>query len=282
MHLGTIARRRRPGPLGDSEGIVATGAVEDRHEFLATVARDQVARPKTLTQEFAERAQDGIAGLVPVEFVERAEQVEIEQDGRDRRPLIERQPAPRRDHPLAARLEMASVERPGERVADRRLHHRGVELSVGDRQGNRCAQHLDYFELQLAERMGSIESDQANGADHHLVADQRHGQAGHHVRSLGLGCGRRKAATVVRVIEDGRPIADRPAGGAFAGPDLGPEVRGLGVVATERRQPICTVLSLEEGEDRDIGVDHLGQACDDLVVQDPAVEGRVDHGAEGL
>jgi hypothetical protein len=35
-----------PDLLGDPERLVAAGSVEDRHEFLAAVARDQVAGPE--------------------------------------------------------------------------------------------------------------------------------------------------------------------------------------------------------------------------------------------
>ena len=54
--------------------------VEDRHELLAAVAGDEVARPEPLAQQVAEAAQDHVPDPVAVALVERAEVVEVEQD----------------------------------------------------------------------------------------------------------------------------------------------------------------------------------------------------------
>ena len=81
-----------------------------------------------------------------------------------------------------------------------------------------------------------VEADQGQRTDDHLVADQGHGEAGHHVGGLRAGRRGRQPASLVGVVEDRRPIANGPAADALARPDRHPQV--FAVVAGEGAQPV--------------------------------------------
>ena len=168
-------RKGDPNFLGDRLRLVNGGAIEDREELLATVARDHVAATEPALENRGEFAQDHVARLMAVLLVELAEMIEVEDHDRRSLPVVARGTVAGGLEAGDRRVEIPPVEQPREGVADRQFGHVGVEEGVGDREGDEAREDRQGLELVGTEGPVEIEADQRQGADDHVVADERHG-----------------------------------------------------------------------------------------------------------
>ncbi len=136
--------------FGGAGRLVEARPVEDHEELLAAVARDDVAGPEARREDRPERAQDRVAGAMPVPLVERPEVIEVEQDGRHRTALDRVEAVTRREQAVQRGIEVAAVEEPGQRVADGRVGDLGQQLGVGDGEGDVGRDDRQDLDVELA------------------------------------------------------------------------------------------------------------------------------------
>ena len=123
-----------PDLLGDLLRLVQAGPVQHRQELLAAEPGDEVARAEPSRQDRAERPQHGVALDVAVALVEQTEVIEVEHDHGDGVAHLGFQPRPSGEQPGQRHVEVAPVPQAGQRVADGRVRHLGVQLDVVERQ----------------------------------------------------------------------------------------------------------------------------------------------------
>ena len=75
-------------------------------------------------------------------------------------------------------IEVAAVVQVGERIADGRLGHLGVEEHVGDRQGRQVGQDRQDLEFGAPERPLDVEAHEGERTDDDVVADEGHRNPG--------------------------------------------------------------------------------------------------------
>ena len=164
------------------EGFPIAAKWHQRDEFVAAETSGHAAGGKEFMQSIGDCAEDGVAGRVPMQIVDRLESIEIDLDHGERRCV-----GAFRQGGLERLVEQSTVRQPGQRVVPRRLLSKRFG---GNPRGDRLAQQ-DRFANRRGHRA------QAHAAAHH-----------HEVHQV---VGDRKAA---EAIEDAELRANDPDAGA--------------------------------------------------------------------
>ena len=133
---------RAPDAYGDLVGDAPIGTGQDRDEFVAAVAIEQVAVARGVGQRLRHAHQERIAGGVAAGVVEGLEPVEVEHEDRERPPA-----AAVRDRLAELTLERSVVAQTGQRIEIGSDANGPVRLGVLERDRRLAGEQLGQLEL---------------------------------------------------------------------------------------------------------------------------------------
>ena len=181
--------------------------------------------------------------------------------------------------PLQRRVEVASVEQAGQRVADGGVGHLGVQLGVGDRERDVAGDDRQDLLLELGSTAASRSTRKTASAPSTASSvSSGHRRRRHDVGELAAADrGRERGLLQVRV-DDEATLGDRPPGDAFALRD--PDADEALVAALHRRDPVVAEGRVACDQRDDVAAHDRPERLHDDRVQLVRVERGIDGSRE--
>jgi hypothetical protein len=197
--------KQRAQLVGGRDGRGAGGLGQQHDELLAAVAPDDVRDARGVADALCGLAQHRIPGRVAVGVVDELEVIDVEQQARERPGM----PGGQCDGLMGARVELATVEEPGQPVARGALGQ-----PVVDGPGAQCRAHTRH-ELLVGERLDDVVDGAGVEARHARVGVRVRGQEDHRRRRRALRLDR--PADLVAVAAGHGDVDEQEVGLALTG-----------------------------------------------------------------